>query len=349
MQKTYFNWLAEETASQWNNDSAVMEQVDAALELGAIGIRTNPPLSYEALTTDTELYADDLAALDKNLERNEYAFQAMTLVAKNFSNKFMPLHEEKGGFYGCVRAQVAPYLRYDAEGMLEYGKRLGAIGKNIMVKIPGTKAGIWVLEELAALGIATNPTVVTTVAQAVAAGEAFDRGCKRAEAAGIKPAHSSCAVVMGREQDYLAKLNEERGLGLSTSDLEWAALAIVKRSYQIYKERGFRSKIMPAAFRCPMQVSELAGGEFCSTIHPKVQRQVLEAEAAGEIRRELRIDCPVDEEAVARVAAALPEFKQAYEPDGLTLDEFDHYGAVVMTLDGFDVTGWQKLAALKDR
>ncbi len=349
MEKNYFSWLAAETPSQWNNDSAVESQVDAALEMGAIGITTNPPLSYEALTTDVDTYADALAAIDKSLDPNEYAFRAMTLVASHYSKKLMPLHEKKGGFYGCVRAQVAPYLRYDAEGMLEYGKRIAAIGKNVMVKIPGTKAGIWVLEELAALGIPTNPTVVTTVSQAIAAGEAFERGCKRAEAAGITPAFSSCAIVMGREQDYLAKLNEERGLGLATSDLEWAALAIVKRGYQVYQDLGFRSKIMPAAFRCAMQVEQLAGGDFCSTIHPKVQKQVLEAEAAGTLRREDFVEMPVDEQAVARVAAALPEFRQAYEPGGLAVSEFDHYGAGVMTLDGFDITGWQKLVALKDR
>ncbi len=52
-------------------------------------------------------------------------------------------------------------------------------------------------------------------------------------------------------------------------------------------------------------------------------------------------------QAIARVRAALPEFSQAYEPDGLTPDEFDEYGAVKMTLDAFDREGWQKLISLK--
>jgi hypothetical protein len=54
----------------------------------------------------------------------------------------------------------------------------------------------------------------------------------------------------------------------------------------------------------------------------------------------------VDEDAVKRVADKIPEFSPAYEPRGLKVEQFDGYGAVGMTLDGFD-QGWRKLAALK--
>jgi transaldolase len=338
--------MAAETKTHWNNDSAIDSQVDAAVAQGAIGVTTNPPLSYEALTTEPAVYGEKLAAINKNLPDNEFAFQAMTLVAGHFSQRFMKLHDEKGGFYGCVRAQVAPNLRADAKGMLEYGKRIAAIGKNMMVKIPGSTAGIGVLEELAALGIPTNPTVVVTVPQAIAAAEAFERGRERAKKAGLSPAWSSCAIVMGRTQDYLASLNKERNLSISTTDLEWAALAIVKRSYRIFKERGYHSPVMPAAFRSPIQVEQLVGGEFYETIHPKIQAELAEADKNGTVKRQIFIDAPVDEDAVKRVSAKLPEFVAAYEPNGLTLEQFDSYGATTMTLDGFD-QGWQKLVSLK--
>lgn len=349
MAQSYLSWLASETVSRWNNDSAVLSQIEAALKDGAIGATTNPPLSYEALITDTHLYGDALAKLDRKMDADEYAIAAMSLVVAHHSAYLMPLHEKSDSEYvGCVRAQVAPNLRYDAEGMLATGKRLAAIGGNVMVKIPGTKAGMWVLEELAALGIPTNPTVVTTVAQAVAAAEAYERGRARAIKAGLKPGWSTCAIVMGRAQDYFAALNKERNLGLATGDLEWAALAIVKRGYQIYEKKGYNSLIMPAAYRAPMQLEQLSGGKFHSTIHPKVQAAAAEADAAGRMRRELLVDAPVDAAALERVAKALPEFAKSYEPDGLSPEEFDRFGSVVMTLDGFDVTGWQKLAALRD-
>ena len=343
---SYLAWMAKETKTRWNNDSAIDSQVDAAVAQGAIGVTTNPPLSYEALTTETNLYGDKLAGIDRNLPDDEFAFRAMSLAADHFSKKFMELHNERGGFYGSVRAQVAPNLRADPKGMLEYGKRISGIGKNVMVKIPGSTAGILVLEELAALGIPTNPTVIVTVSQAIAAAEAFERGSEGAKKAGIMPAWSSCAIVMGRTQDYLASLNRERNLGIAAGDLEWAVLAIVKRSYAIFRERGYRSLIMPAAFRAPIQVEQLTGGEFCETIHPKIQADLAQADKDGIVKREICINRDVDEDAVNRVSAKLPEFVQAYDPDGLSAEQFDSYGAVTMTLDNFDA-GWKNLVRLK--
>ena len=347
MKDSYFSWLSENTASEWNNDSALASQVENAAGQGAIGCTTNPPLSYEALTTDVDYYRDSLAKIDKTLPDDEFAMQAMMLVVARWSAYFMPMHKERGGCYGCVRAQVAPNLRDDAAGMLAAGKRLAAIGKNVMVKIPGTKAGIWVLEELAALGIPTNPTVVTTVSQAIAAAEAFDRGCARAEAAGISPAWSNCAMVQGRTQDYLTALNNERQLGLTDEELSWAALAITKRCYEIFQERGYRSGLMPAAFRSPLQVEQISGGRVFSTIHPKIQEAALAADAAGNMKREELISAPLNAAAIKKVADAIPEFLLAYEPEGLAPEDFDSYGAVIMTMDGFEKEGWQKLITLK--
>lgn len=343
MSSSYLSWLASESGSHWNNDSALFDQILHAEKNGAIGVTTNPPLSFEALAAETGFYT---SLPDRSLADDEFAFQAMSLVVRRLSDHFLPLHERRGTYFGCVRAQVAPNQSRDASAMLENGRRLAAINKNVMVKIPGSKAGIQVLEELAALGIPTNPTVVTTVSQAVYAAEAFERGIARAEQAGIAPAWSTCAVVMGRAQDYFTALVKERGLGISTGDLEWAALAIVKRCDEIFRKCGFRTRIMPAAYRCAMQVEQLAGGDFHSTIHPKVQLQVEEADAAGKMRRERFVDAPVDADAIERVQATIPEFAKSIEPGALGMDDIDDFGSVVMTLDGFDAA-WRKLYTLK--
>ena len=79
------------------------------------------------------------------------------------------------------------------------------------------------------------------------------------------------------------------------------------------------------------------------TIHPSIQEKVIEADAKGEIKREAAFERPVDPVALDRVLQALPEFRAAYEPDGLEHGEFDTFGATAMTLHSFDVTGWQML------
>ena len=346
-EQNYFSWLTEQTDSQWTNDSAIMSQVINAKGIGAIGCTTNPPLSYEALTTDKELYEDDLKKISRDCSDYEFALQAMSLVVRNMSSFWMDLHKEKGGLYGKVRAQVAPPLRDDAEGMLNAGKIISTWGENVMVKIPVTEAGVWVLEELAALGIPTNPTVTTSISQMTAVAEAYERGYARAEKAGIKPAVTTIAIVMGRITDYLGTLITEHGIDIAASDLEWAALAVVKRSQEIIKAKNYKSILQPAAFRCAMHVEQIAGGQYCSTIHPKIQKAVEEADAAGTIERKILFDAPVDQAAVDRVCAVFPDFVLAYEPDALKPSQFDTFGPTKMTLDSFDVSGWQKLISLR--
>ncbi|MCL2580515.1 MAG: hypothetical protein FWE32_10900 [Oscillospiraceae bacterium] len=345
--QNYLAWMAENTATQWTNDSAILSQLEHAIENGAVGTTTNPPLSYEGLTVDAHLYEKDLAALRRDCSDDEFAEEAMGLVVKNLSRKLMPMHEARGGHFGCVRAQLQPGLHDDAGAMLAMGKRFAAWGKNVMVKVPGTQAGIWVMEELAALGIPTNPTVLCSVSQIVASAEAYERGYDRALKAGITPAWTTEALVMGRLQDYLSNLNTERNAGVAVSDLAWAAIEMVKRTYHIFQKKGYKTIMQGAAFRCAMHVEQMVGGPFCSTIHPSIQTLVRDADALGEMRRQSCIEEPVDPAIIDRVAKAFPEVWKALEPDALAPDEFADFGPVKMTLENFDTNGWQKLISLK--
>ena len=343
----YLSWMAENTPSQWCNDSAIPEDIEAALASGAVGCTSNPSLTYEVLTKQPELFSKEVAKIPKDVVGDRRVVELIGVVVRYIASMLYDIYEKSGGEYGYIRAQVQPDLSADAEAMLRMGKVFASWGKNIKVKIPGTAAGIWVLEELAALGIPTNPTVCVTVSQIIAAAEANERGIRRAIFKGIQPAQSTSAIVMGRLQDYLTKLNEERSCGLSFSDLSWASLAVAKKCCRIFTEHGYSQVLMPAALRCAMQVEQLAGSKVEMTIHPKIQRMLDDSDAQGLLRRENNIGKPVDEDAVERVRRALPEFGQAMDEDGLDIKEFDAYGATVMTLSYFDITGWQKLLSVK--
>jgi len=346
-QNEYLKWMAANTPTQWCNDSALPADYRDAVKHGAIGVTTNPPLSYQLLTEHPELFKDKLEDIKSRLsDPNARVVEYLGLVVKYIADEFEPMYNGSRGRVGYVRSQVEPRKSGDAQAMLEMGKQLAAFGKNVMVKIPGTKAGVWVLEELAALGIPTTPTVCVSVPQVIATAEAYERGCARAVKAGLMVAESTTAFVMGRLQDFLVVENERLGNPVSLADLEMACLAAVKNAYRIFKERKYAQRIMPAAFRCSAQVTELAGGDFHMTIHPKVQDQIIADEAKGLVKREIRIDAPVDDKIVQKVMKAIPDFKRAYEAAGMSIDEFDDFGATKMTLDGFDKTGWQKLVSL---
>lgn len=342
----YLNWMAGNTPTQWCNDSALMSDIDAALASGAIGCTSNPPLTFEALTVEPALYADAVAAIPATAVGDDRIVELLGVVVRNIAGRLHGIYERTGGAVGYVRSQVQPKASGNGAAMLRQGLKIAGWGDNVMVKIPGSCSGIQVLEELAASGIPTTPTVCVSVSQVLAAAEANDRGIARARAAGLKPAPSTAALVMGRLQDYLVAINAERGAGVALADLEAAVLAVTKRCYALLKARGHAQILMPAAFRTAGQVAGMVGAVAHMTIHPKIQAAVVVAEAEGTITRKLSIDDPVDEDAIARVARALPEFLLAYEPGGLRPEDFDGFGGTVMTLAGFDTTGWQKLATL---
>ena len=345
-ESTYLKWMADNTDTRWCNDSALKKDYMKARENGAVGCTTNPPLSYEALSTETEGFTARMEEARSKYSGREKVLEYFRILVPTIAKEFLPIYERSNGKTGFVRSQVEPRLSGDGEAMLTMGKTISTFCKNVMVKIPGTNAGVQVLEELAALGINTTPTVCVSVPQLIAVAQAHERGIARAKKAGLPVPVSTGAFVMGRLQDYLAVLNTERGNPVSTSDLETAVLAAVKRTHEIFRKEGYSQVIMGAAFRCARQVSELAGGLFEHTIHPRVQEMIIQAYKNGEIKPEKRIDAPVDEAAVDRVLKAFPEFRKAYEPDGMKVEEFDSFGGVIMTLDGFDKTGWQKLLAL---
>jgi transaldolase len=339
----YLKWMAANTETDWCNDSAMMNEIDHALKNGASGCTSNPPLSFQALTSTPEVFIEELGRFPRNISGDEKVVELIGIVVRTIAKKLQPLFHESKETRGYIRAQVQPGLSADANAMLESGKKFASWGRNIKVKIPGTAAGMYVLEELAALGIPTNPTVCVSIPQMVSAAEAYERGIKRAVKAGIKPAHSTSAFVMGRLQDYLTQLNEQRGTGLTTYELECAVLAAVKRCYALFTERGYSQIIMPAAFRCVRQVTELSGSATEMTIHPMIQELIRVADANGDIEYKVAIGNPVDPEAVDKVIRTLPEFAMAYEPEGIREVDFDSFGATIMTLGNFDKNGWQLL------
>ena len=347
IEQPYLKWMAAHTETDWCNDSAMMHEIDGALANGASGCTSNPPLSYQVLTATPEVFEEELASLPRDIKGDEKVVELIGIVVRTIARKLEPLFHESKETRGFIRAQVQPGLSADANAMFESGKKFASWGRNIKVKIPGTAAGMWVLEELAALGIPTNPTVCVSIPQMVGAAEAYERGVKRAVKAGLKPAHSTSAFVMGRLQDYLTGLNDQRGAGLTTYELECAVLAAIKRCYALFNERGYSQMIMPAAFRCARQVTDLSGSATEMTIHPMIQEMIRVADANKEIEYKAAIGNPVDPEAVDKVARTLPEFAMAYDPEGIREVDFDAYGATVMTLGNFDKNGWQLLKGME--
>ena len=80
-----------------------------------------------------------------------------------------------------------------------------------------------------------------------------------------------------------------------------------------------------------MQWSELVGGDV--VISPPYKWQV--RFNASDVSVAPRIEKPVDPEVVEELLGKFPDFRRAYNEDGLSLSEFDTFGPTVRTLRQF--------------
>lgn len=335
---TYFDWLAEKTETRWWHDSAVPEEILAAKKLGALGVTTNPVLTYKSFQAAPDFWKDKVAAVPETLDFEERAEALLKLVAVFAAGQFTEIFEKTGGRHGLALGQLNPARAGDADGMLAQARRYHAWAPNIAIKLPATRSGVEVVEHLAEEGIPICATINVSVAQAVSVAEAYEKGAKKAEAAGRKP--PLCLVVqqMGRLDDYIRDIARDARSNVREEDVILAGLAMTKRTYGIFRDRKYRAVIMPAGLRGSYHVTELAGGGFTFSIHPRVQKMILETNP----KQEERVELPVDQAALDRLLQ-LKEFRKAYEPDGLKPDEYIAFGVVQKLLSQFAETGWAPL------
>ena len=112
------------------------------------------------------------------------------------------------------------------------------VGPNIVVKLPATRAGIRAYEECAALGINVAATVSFTVSQVLAVGEAAKRGKERAKGAGVAPPLTIAVLMVGRLDDYLRDVVQDRELAITEEDIRQAGTACIKGAYALLRSEG---------------------------------------------------------------------------------------------------------------
>jgi transaldolase len=217
--------------------------------------------------------------------------------------------------------------------MLTQAIRFSRLAPNMIVKIAATRAGIVAMEEATYRGISINATVSFTLPQAIAVAEAVERGLKRREAEGLEIATMGpvCTIMVGRLDDWLKVLHDTKNLSVDPGYLEWAGVAVFKKAYKIFRERGYRIRLLSAAFRNHMHWSEFIGGDV--VISPPCPWQKRYNESDIEVIS--RIDTPVDAKIVNTLLAKFPDFERAYTENGLTHEEFDTFGSTRRTLRQF--------------
>ena len=318
------------------NDSATLSELSYSIEHGAVGATCNPVIVLDALKKEAQQWNPricSLAAEFATATEDEIGWKLVEEISATRAQLLLPAFEQHQGRNGRLSIQTDPHLYRNAAALLEQAQRFDALAPNMIVKIPATRAGIDAVEEATSLGISINATVSFCVPQAIAVAEAVERGLRRREQAGhdISRMGPVCTIMAGRLDDWLKVVAEKQEVTLDPGRIEWAGVAVFKKAYQLYRERGYRTRLLSAAFRNHMQWSEFVGGDV--VISPPYKWQV--RFNASDIVVAHRIENPVDPEIVDELSRKFPEFQRAYNESGLSVDEFDSFGPTVRTLRQF--------------
>jgi transaldolase len=328
------------------NDSCSPRELEYAIGNGAVGATTNPSIVLAVLRKEFDAWKGrlrQLVAENPTATEDVIAWKLIEEMGIRGAEILLPVFERERRLKGRLSMQTNPVNYMDFHQLVEQAVQFDGIAPNIQVKIPATAAGIVAIEEVTRRGVNINATVSFTLPQAVAVAEAVERGLDRRakeghDVSGMRPV---CTLMVGRLDDWLKVVAKREGITITPGHLDWAGVAVFKKAYGVFKARGYRARPLAAAYRHHMHWSELIGGDVVLTIPYEWQVQFNKSDI--EVRP--RINDPVDPAIVDELYRKFSEFRRAYDEDGLSVAEFDHYGATVRTLRSF-IEAYRELTAV---
>lgn len=141
---------------------------------------------------------------------------------------------------GDVSAEV---VSTNSKEMIEEGRRLSRIHKNVVVKVPMIPEGIVAVSALTKEGIRTNVTLCFSAAQALLAAKAG-------------------AYIVS---PFIGRID----------DIGWPGMDLIGDIVTIYKNYGYKTQVLAASIRGPLSVVQVAkAGAHIATLPFKVLEQL---------------------------------------------------------------------------
>jgi len=332
-----FLYMKENSPTVLWNDSADPKELTDALSWGIVGATCNPVIALSALKADKDYWTGQIkkyAASHPIATEDEIGWAMVKELSINAAKLLEGEFEKYNGRNGRLSIQTDPRNFRNTEALASQAVEFSKLAKNIIVKIPVTTEAIAAFEEATYQGVSLNATVSFSVAQTIAVAEAVERGLKRREAEGLDISQMGpvCTIMVGRVDDWVKVSAEKSSAAIDPGIMEWAGVAVFRHAHKIYQERGYRTRLLSAAFRNHMHWSEILGGD--SVISPPYAWQV-RINKSG-IKPNLNsVNEPVASHILEPLLEHLPEFRKMYDVDGLKVEEFTNFGATLRTLRGF--------------
>lgn len=331
-------------------------------EEGLRGMTSNPSIFEKALAGP---HYGTLIEEAQRSGKNDIGAIYESVVVRDIQDAadlLMPVYEQSDARDGYVSLEVSPHLAHDTKGTLAEARRLWerVDRPNLMIKVPGTQAGIPAMRELIAEGINVNVTLLFSRAAYDQVADAYisaieQRVKARADTQRVASVASFFVsridtAVDGELEKLAEKSAEKKEAALALRGK--IAIANAKLAYQSYQRRFDSDRWKPLAaqgaqtqrvlwaststknpqYRDVIYVEELIGPDTVNTLPPATFDAFREH---GEVRASLTEDVEGAKQALAeleRLGISLDQITDRLLDEGLKAfaDSFDK---LLSTLD----------------
>lgn len=210
---------------------------------GLAGLTSNPAIFAHAMMSDSH-YAGPIAQLVPTVHSAVEVYEELALQdLRAAATLLRPLYDSSAGADGFVSLEVSPHLADDTAGSLQEAQRLWRRMDlpNLMIKIPGTEAGLPAIRELIRGGVNVNVTLLFSPERYRAVARAYMEGLAARAAAGadIRSVASVASFFLSRIDSAVDKLLDRlsaQGQPAARTLRGKAAIASACRAYEIYEE-----------------------------------------------------------------------------------------------------------------
>ena len=225
------------------------ELKDLVENKGICGITSNPAIFEKAIAGNAIYDADIEAGIKAGLPTYKiYELLAFVDIRKA-CDILRPVYDTSGGLDGYVSIEVPPTIAHDTEATIKEARRYykEVQRENLMIKIPGTEAGLPAVEQVISEGISVNVTLLFSIQSYVNTAWAYIRGLEKrvAEGKDISKISSVASFFLSRIDSNIdgkidAKL--KKGVDDITQEAKLkavkgkVAIANARIAYQEYKK-----------------------------------------------------------------------------------------------------------------
>ncbi|AKQ66952.1 Transaldolase [Myxococcus hansupus] len=332
-------------------------------EDGLTGLTSNPTIFQKAVSGSDDYQDLFDAAKGRGLSGNDLYEQLAVRDVQGAADLLRGVYDATKGQDGYASLEVSPRLALDTKATQEEARRLWKTldRPNVMIKVPGTEAGVPAFEQLTAEGINVNVTLLFSQARYKQIAEAYVAGLEKLAASGgdVSRVASVASFFVSRIDALVDKEIEKKLKAGATPDQKKAledlsgkvAIANAKLAYRTYKEvfSGARWKALEAKgakvqrvlwaststkspkLRDVLYVEELIGRDTVNTLPPATIDAFRDH---GKVRASLEEDLPGAEATMRQLETAGISMKSVTEElarDGVRLFEesFDQLLAAV--------------------